>query len=136
MSKSVPVKSNLLQQNCFVRDVSLKKDLHSTFSVDSYISLDEKISDNGYVQEYNSYPYPITPQYVQSFVDSVDYRRDPANAVANGVHRVNLGDVGSIQRLYGLDSSNQRALYEQLKSKFSKPTSDIKPASDTTGGDK
>lgn len=119
MSKSLPIKTNLLQQNCFVRDCTFGRDLKSSSALSTYLSVDEHTDSTGLRINYNEYPYPITPQYVNSFVDSSDYHRDPTNAVANGVKRVNLNDVSSIQSLSKLDSSAQRALYEQLRSKFS-----------------
>lgn len=113
------VQSNLIQQNCFVRDCSQKTDLQSVVTDKKFYSLDEKPSDNGFSYELNEYPYPITPQYVNSFIDSSDYRKDPANAISNGSKHVNLGDIRSIQDLSKLDTSVQRSLYESLKSKFS-----------------
>lgn len=117
------VQSNLIQQNCFVRDCSQKSILEPVASDKVFLSLDEKPSENGVSFELNEYPYPITPEYVSSFADSTDYRRDPANAVANGVKRPNLGDIRSIQDLSKLDTSVQRAIYDSLQAKFSAQSS-------------
>lgn len=132
-NKSSRVQSNLLQQNCFVRDVSRAVDLKSDDTPVSYVSIDEEVTPSGTKVEFNSYPYPITPQYVNSFVDSSDYRRDPANAVANGVKKSNFGDVRSLQSLSQMDTDSQRALYEELSSKFNKKT-DV-PVVGSDGGD-
>lgn len=112
------VQSNLLQQNCFVRDVVRKVDLKSENSDSCFVSLDEVSSENGVSFVPHKYPYPITPQYVNSFVDSSDYRRDPVSAINNGIKRQNLGDVSSIQSVLDMDSSLQRSIYEQLSAKF------------------
>lgn len=123
--KKVSVPTNLIRQNCYLRFTSEASslDLKSGYSDSQYVSLDEKVTDKGLEIEYNSYPYPITPQYVNSFVDSADYRRDPLNAISNGVKRSNLGDVTSVQDISSMDTQEARVLYDQLSAKFSKNAS-------------
>lgn len=120
-SKSKRVVTNLLQQNCFVRDVREPFDIQDPLQSSSYVSLDEKIVENGFKQEYNVYDYPITPSYVDSFVDSSDYRRDPANAIVHGHDKKNMGDVTQLQDILHMDTSSQRELYIQLQKKFNAP---------------
>lgn len=118
-SKSSRVQSNLLMQNCFVRDVTTKSSVGSTpVSPDTFISLDEEVHQDGVsiVRKVND--YPITPQYVASFADGVDYRKDPFGAVSP-VPRKNLGDITMIQRVSSMDSSEAFALYSQLQKRFS-----------------
>lgn len=116
--KSSRIQSNLIQQNCFVRDVVSATDLR-TSSVDKvYGTLDEETTQNGVRFKISEQPYPITPQYVNSFVDSADYRRDPANAIANGVKRENLGDVRDVQNLSKVDTMSAQELYAALKAKL------------------
>lgn len=117
-NKSSRIQSNLLEQNCFVRDVTRKVDLSTKLEGDVYVSLDEVPSSNGFNMEPHQYDYPITPDYVNSFADSVDYKNDPLNAINNGVIKQNLGDVASLQELSKLDTVQQKELYAQLKSKF------------------
>lgn len=112
------VQSNLLQQNCFVRDVTKKDDVKGD-SIDSFLSLNEVVTDKGVELKTTVEPYHITPQYVSSFADSSDYRKDPISAINNGVKRTNLGDITDIQRVSAMDASSARALYEQLKARFS-----------------
>lgn len=115
------VQSNLLQQNCFVRDCSKKSDLKTDYPENpTYTSLDEVTVDKGIEFRETVQPYLITPQYVSSFIDSSDYRRDPANAIANGVKRVNLGDISGFQDVSKMDMTQARALYSQLSAKFAK----------------
>lgn len=118
MSKNTSrIQSNLLQQNCFVRDVTNKNDLGPT-PTDSFVSLDEIVTDKGVELRETVNPYPITPQYVNSFVDTADYHRDPVSAINAGVKRPNLGDITDIQKVSSLGTDEARALYNQLKSRF------------------
>lgn len=120
-SKSSRVQTNLIQQNCFVRDVSKAVDLKSESPDFTYQSLDEVVDDKGIHFQKEYLPYPITPAFVNSFVDSADYRRDVNGAISNGSSRVNLGDVTSMQQILSLDTASQRSLYERLSAKFAKP---------------
>lgn len=115
---STKVKTNLIQQNCYIRDTRGVFDEHNSYAQDVYKSLDVNQTDNGIVEEVNDYPYFINPEYVQSFVSSTDYRRDPQQAIVAGVHRQNLGDISSLQDISKLDTVAQRALYSQLSAKF------------------
>lgn len=131
------VQSNLLQQNCFVRDVTRKVDVKGDVC-DFFESLTEVTTDKGVELKNTVEPYHITPQYVTSFVESSDYRKDPLNAIANGVKRVNLGDISDVQRVASLDSSEARALYERLKARFesvSEPKTEPKTEPKIDGGD-
>lgn len=130
-NKSSRIQSNLLQQNCFVRDVTTKSALVPEPGQDVFFSLDEKSTSSGVEFELNSYPYPITPQYVNSFLDSTDYRRDPYNAVASAPKRVNLGDVSSLQSVASMDMESARSLYSQLKAKFDS-SSKVDPGSEVS----
>lgn len=120
MSKSSRVVSNLIQQNCYVRNMCVSEDLKSDGSSESsYYSLDEVQTDDGVSFKKNLYPYPITPSYVNSFVDSSDYRRDPVNAIVNGRSGSNLGDCRDFQNIMSMDSASLSKLYLQLQKKFS-----------------
>lgn len=110
---------NLIRQNCYLRDIVDPLDFSSKYPEKVFTSLDEVPSDDGIKFVPNDYPYPITPESVNSYVDSSDYRKDPANAISSGVHGVNIGDCTDIQSILRMDSSAQRSLYEQLSAKFS-----------------
>lgn len=122
------VQSNLLQQNCFVRDVTRKVDLGDTpkSSEGSYVSLDEVTTSTGVEIRRTVEPYPITPQYVSSFAESSDYRKDPFSAITNGIRRKNLGDIVDVQRVAGMDMSSAQELYARLKVVFDANPSDAK----------
>lgn len=110
--------TNLLQQNCYIRESVPNVNNFTDYGDKVYNSLVEKPTKNGFEVKIEAFPYPITPQYVNSFVDSADYRRDPANAIANAPKRTNLGDVTELQSVVNMDFTTARKLYNDLKSKF------------------
>lgn len=126
------VQSNLLQQNCFVRDSRLGKDLLCSSSPESFLSIDEVVTSKGVELKESVNPYPITPQYVDSFVESSDYRKDPFAAIAAGTQKQNLGDISDVQKLVAMDYEQARELYSKLSEVFSKAAdpkaADPKPA--------
>lgn len=115
------IQSNVLKQNCFLRDCVEEREHLSDYSDKSYTSIDEVVTNHGVEVVENQVPYPITPQYVNSFVDSSDYRRDPVNAIVNAPKRQNLGDVSGLQTICDLDFSTAQKLYQSLKTKFEAP---------------
>lgn len=120
-SKSSRIQSNLLQQNCFVRDVSRCDDLCSNDSESDFVSLDEVVQSDGIKLVPSLHPYPITVDSVNSQVESSDYRNDPVGAIARSVPRHNLGDIRGVQDLFSMDPVAARALYDSLSLKFSSP---------------
>lgn len=126
------VQSNLLEQNCFVRDVTRKSDLCSSSSPSSFLSIDEVVTKNGVSLVEKEYPYPITPQYVNSFVESSDYHNDPLNAISQSHKGSNLGDIRDIQTVSNMDSESARVLYNQLKERFSQVDNTSDNTSDNT----
>lgn len=125
MSKSLlnkPLKMGLIQQNCFVRDVYVAPKFDPDI-VTEYETIDEVVTQDGVKLVTKTLPYTITPQYVNSFVDSSDYRRDPATAVLNGVKRPNLGDIRDIQDITSMDTEQARSLYSQLQARFQSASS-------------
>lgn len=115
--KNNKVVSNLLQQNCYVRDVIRADDLRSSDVRSKFSSIDEVVTSKGVELKRVVLDYPITPQYVQSFVDSSDYRRDPLQAISNAPKRSNLGDISDIQKI---DISSIKDLLSELNSKIDK----------------
>lgn len=127
MSDNVkPVRTNLIRQNCFVRDVTT----HSCNVVSyderyeglTYDSIDQVTRDDGLGVDlkFSTNTYPINPQYVQSFVDAADYHNDPLSAIANAPARQNLKDVRDYQSVQDMDTSEQLKLFEQLKAALGK----------------
>lgn len=64
---------------------------------EKYNTLERKALSNGYVEEVVEKDYPINSESVTSYLESSDYRNDPAQAVANAPKRVNLGDISQVQ---------------------------------------
>lgn len=117
------VVGNLIQQDCYVRDCSLCRDIDTSVFPAKYISLDEKVTPTGVVQEFNEYDYPITSEYVNSFVESCDYRIDPLQAMSKSAPGVNLGDISDIQNVANMDMEQARKIYEELAACFSNSVS-------------
>lgn len=115
------IQSNVLKQNCFLRDCVEEREHLSDYSDKTFTTIDEVVTNNGVKLVENQVPYHITPQYVNSFVDSSDYRRDPVNAVVNAPKRKNLGDISGVQTLCDIDFISAQRLYQSLKSKFETP---------------
>ncbi|WGL31161.1 hypothetical protein [Dipodfec virus UOA04_Rod_754] len=112
-----PIRTGLIQQNCFIRDF-VRLDVCDTPVQDSYMSLDEEVTSQGVKLVETVHDYPITPEYVDSFVDCADYRRDPASAVANAPTRQNLGDIVDLQKASKMSLSDAAVLLNQLQKKF------------------
>lgn len=132
-SKTSRIQSNLLQQNCFVRDVLRANDLSSPdLDLDEnssfFETLDEVSVPDGIKLQRSSEKYPITPQYVNSFVDTSDYHMDPLGSVSSSPRGVNLGDISVLQSLLAKDESSLRSLYSELSKRFSVSTTPVVPA--------
>lgn len=121
MNNQRKVPCNVLKQNCYIRDCVSLNDDKSVYDDRTFKSLEEKQTISGIDIEVVDVPYPITPQYVNSFVDSADYRKDPVSAINNGHHRTNLGDVSGLQNVLGMDFGTAQKLYFELKKKFEAP---------------
>ncbi|WGL31145.1 hypothetical protein [Dipodfec virus UOA04_Rod_751] len=99
-SVSKKLKTNLIQQNVYVRDAGSKYDIECSnynSGCKKYISYDEVVGDNGIEIKKTLQNDPITPEYVDSFIEGSDYRLDPQRAILNSVKGVNLGDVREVQ---------------------------------------
>ena len=65
-------------------------------------------------------PYEITPDYVASFVDSIDYKRNPDLRAQKGRGQ-GLGDVTQVQALSSVDSmkiNDFKAAYERARNEL------------------
>lgn len=114
MSKKVI--SNLLQQDVYVRDLRYSKPLvRHRDSVRGYFAEFVEVKDNSEIHSLKEVDYPITPEYVNSFADSVDYRIDPLNC-SQLPRGKNLGDMTGVQELLELDSSSLKSKIEALRS--------------------
>lgn len=116
-----PLKSQLLQQNVFLRDTIPAYDLKRGNAAKEYYDVFEEdiIDKDGFPvhrEVIKKVPYPHTPESVQSFESSTDYKTDPSNARRSG--GVNLGDISGVQALFQSDSAVQNLEYQELLKKI------------------
>lgn len=105
------IQSNLLLQNCFVRDYIPPFDKKTKYSDKKFYS--EIPHDDG-TSEIREFDYPITPKYVASFADGADYHNQ-LDAVWNAPARgSNLGDVSLAQEVLTMDRATAQALLSKI----------------------
>lgn len=126
MKKSIPIKTNIIKQNCYIRECSPALDLKTDSKKEQfYQSMEEHIEKDCLRHILVDVPYEITPDYVNSFAQSADYRNDPIGAIVNApVGRQNLGDITEYQKVSQMDDTQARDLFNQLKKRFSKSAAD------------
>lgn len=116
-NKCTRVKCNLLQAEVYVRfPVRVCED---KTEVTKYVELQKNPIKNGVIEEFVEVDYPITPEYVNSFADSADYRKNP-DVIAQAHPKQNLGDVTEVQRILANDVNALRKTYEDLIAKIDK----------------
>lgn len=109
------VHSNIIAQDCYIRDVTPKVVKKSEYAARRFPSLVEVPDSVGVHYDLRDFDYPITPDSVKSYVDSTDYKRDPAAAIATGSRGVNLGDITELQRVTNSDVSAVRLTLERIQ---------------------
>ncbi|WGL31196.1 hypothetical protein [Dipodfec virus UOA04_Rod_765] len=93
------VKSNLIEQNCYITGARPASFSPALRSPRTYPSLRETPFQSGVKHEIVQEEYPITPESVASFEDSCDYKSDPLKASQAKPACDNLGDLRSAQDL-------------------------------------
>lgn len=112
--KCTRLKTNILRQDCYVRECFGAEDLRSHVPAMSSYPLIEQVVEQGGVREVvTERPYPITPESVNSYADSCDYKLDPEGCQLSG--RKNLGDIRVAQDLLSMDSGKLREEHEALR---------------------
>lgn len=116
------IKSNLLLQDLFLRDIVVPKDIHTEYGAPQYYELQQKPLENGIgIQEtLVAVDYPISPESVKSQAAGCDYKIDPNAAIARSGSRKNLGDITSMQELLQMDTADAMRLYKDLGDKLIK----------------
>ena len=112
-----PLKSQLLHQNVFLRDTVPAYDLKRGNGLKEYYDVFEEdvIDKDGspvHREVMKKVPYPHTPESVQSFESSTDYKTDSSNARRSS--GVNLGDISAVQSLLRSDSAVQNPEYQEF----------------------
>ena len=104
MTNKKRIKSNLLLQNCFISDRRPPFDEKNDYTINKYIELVQNEDWNGISFSMVEKDYPITAEYVQSFLAGSDYRLDYANSVNLPARGINLGDITNIFGIIGKDT--------------------------------
>lgn len=110
--------SNLLRQNVYVRDVVAPYDEKCDYHIDRFSSVDYQDVPGACREVVTGHDYPITPDSVNSYADSCNYKVDPMN-VPLTPRGENLGDLTFMQKLMDMDSSERDSFLEGLKSRLS-----------------
>lgn len=108
--------SNILQQDCYVRDIApcttTSGKANSLYSDSSkYISLDEVVVNDGIKVVETVNDYPITKDYVNSFEPGVNYKNNISECINSPARGVNIPDLTNVSALGDLDSSRLAELY-------------------------
>lgn len=110
---------NLLQQDVYCRDVIVyKKDLKDDYAIKSYLSQDRVVEDHCVKDKISVQEYPITPETVNSYQDSTNYKLDVNAAVAAPSRGKNLGDVSSVQHLLQMSPEDLHSFFVTIQDKI------------------
>ncbi|UPW41471.1 hypothetical protein [Dipodfec virus UA23Rod_1125] len=134
------IRSNVLQQNCYVRDIrDAKSDISSNIVPEYYYDVVTVTSEDGSQREdIVVQPYPYSAESVASYSDGIHYWQCGLDAPRTS--KKNLGDITGIQKLLNnFDSATLRQFYNSLKDKFSQSQSEKGKTADSensSGDDK
>lgn len=108
-----------VMRNCFLSVADpIGVSVEGEKSASKYLELQRSVTSDGVKEEYVEVDYPITEEYVNSFVDGADYHADPLSKVRLNCR--NLGDIVDMQNLTAQDMESARCAYEKLRSVFDK----------------
>ena len=104
-------------QNVYLSVARTAEDLNTKNESKKYFELRRNVVSDGIKEELVAVDYPITPDYVKSFSDSADYKKDIAGAVAQSAQntRSNLGDITALQDVLSKDTESVRKLRADIK---------------------
>lgn len=126
------IESRLIKQNCYIRDVVPPTDVKTVYSDKHYAILETVQEGNGVRDEVKFKPYPITPEYVNSFADSCDISRDLGCLQTNvRSGETNLGDIREVQKMSKLSMSEIRSMLEHLKQIISDKEAEVSSEKET-----
>lgn len=109
--------TNLIKQDCYVLDYVPPFDEKNDYLQKSFCSLDTVVDENGTREVLTKQAYPITPDSVNSFAASCDYKIDPLSAISQP-QKGSYVDVGEIQRLSRMDSVDLQNAVEALRTRL------------------
>lgn len=103
------VRCNLLEAEVYVR---FPVCIIDGKPIRQYCELQETPCKNGVVENYVQVDYPVTPESVNSYADSADYKKNP-EVVTKAVSRQNLGDITEIQQVLRNDMTAMRDMLQR-----------------------
>lgn len=101
--------------NWALREQTLPHTVHSKRTRKYFELVDEVKEDGSRLEHLVEKDYPVTPEYVTSFLNSSDYRQDPVGAINRAPQRSNLGDISKLQEALGLDTETARHLLREFR---------------------
>lgn len=107
------VKFNLIQQNVYVREnASEVVEDKQNYGVKTYESIDEVVTSDGVELRRTVQEYPITPESVNSYIESSNYKNNIEQALNASPRGQNIGDVAALQDII---ASNPQAVADFFK---------------------
>ncbi|UNI72431.1 MAG: hypothetical protein [Chaetfec virus UA24_2285] len=110
--------TNMLVQNVYLKEsvpaASVASD--SSFQPEKYPELLRQDTGNGFIETVVERDYPITPESVASYAESVDYRLNMEGALAGAKSVENLGDVSALKAVLESDPRHTRAVLQKVLS--------------------
>lgn len=114
MANCKKVRLNLIQADVYARHPEMLKSFEHTPAPKKYFELEKKVTPYGETESVVEKDYPITQDYVASYVSGVDYKRDLETALSAPKKGAGLGDVTSIQELMSMDTAAVRAMLDKV----------------------
>lgn len=131
--KRVPM--NLLQQNVFVLKTVSGSSENKSYLQETYVSQDEILESDGISIRRTVQEYPHTPESVNSYLGSVDYKNDIAAAVSSPAPGRNIGDVAALQELFTRSPEEIRDFFFAMTEKIANDRKEkISSKPDSDGG--
>lgn len=112
-NKTRRLECNLIKQNVYVRDFVAPYDA-PVKTVSQYPELKRENSQFGFEEKVVVSDYPITPESVNSYAETADYRNNLQEALNSPSRGKGLGDIRDLQDLQNLDTSVIRERIEAL----------------------
>lgn len=103
-NKTRRLECNLIKQNVYVRDFVAPYDVPVEL-VSQYPELKREDTQFGFEEKVVVSDYPITPETVNSYAETADYRNNLQEALNSPSRGKGLGDIRDLQDLQNLDTS-------------------------------
>lgn len=115
MSKQrIKLTTNLINAEIYANSPQLVSGVKGNRTPSKYREVVEVRDDNGMHFETVERDYPITADYVNSFADAANYKKDISSAL-NAPKKTNLGDISSVQEILQSDSRDILQQIDDLK---------------------